>query len=167
MRLHNSTRFSVSLILGLMVLGRSVYADEMGSASGSGSVNADARLEGEFAREFNGVWGRALSNLQIFTGSLGGVSADPITNSGDHARPFMVGGDTFPAFADACSRSCANQNNKCADAANNPAKAAADLNVQGCQTQESLCLAAGATATRTNFQVLTSSNAEFDFICDS
>lgn len=29
------------------------------------------------------------------------------------------------------------------------------------------CIAAGATATQTNFQVLTSSNAEFDFICDS
>lgn len=38
-----------------------MYADEMGSASG----NADARLEGEFAREFKGVWGRALSNLQV------------------------------------------------------------------------------------------------------
>lgn len=29
------------------------------------------------------------------------------------------------------------------------------------------CIQAGATATQTNFQVLTSSNAEFDFICDS
>ncbi|ATZ52519.1 hypothetical protein BCIN_08g02160 [Botrytis cinerea B05.10] len=145
----------------LVVLFGSVHADEMGHA------NADASLEGEFAREFRGVWGRALSNLQIFTGSLGGVSADPITNSGDHSRPYMVAGDTFPAFTDAISRSCANQNNKCADAANNPAKAAADLSVEGCQTQESSCIAAGATATQTNFQVLTSSNAEFDFICDS
>ncbi|TEY42047.1 hypothetical protein BOTCAL_0399g00020 [Botryotinia calthae] len=83
-----------------------------------GHPNADASLEGEFAREFRGVWGRALSNLQIFTGSLGGVSADP------------------PAFTDAISRSCANQNNKCADAANNPTKLAADLSVEGCQTQD-------------------------------
>ncbi|RAL64966.1 hypothetical protein DID88_001556 [Monilinia fructigena] len=52
-----------------------------------------------------GVWGsfggRALTNLQIFTGSLGGVTADPITNSGDHSRPYMVAGDTFPAYTDA------------------------------------------------------------------
>ncbi|KAF7959633.1 hypothetical protein EAE96_001248 [Botrytis aclada] len=159
--------FSFAMTACLMlVLGGNVYA-QMGSADVDGHADADARLEGEFKREFGGVWGRALSNLQIFTGSLGGVSADPITNSGDHARPYMVAGDTFPAFADAYSRSCANQNNKCADAANNPAKAAADLSVDGCQTQQSSCLAAGATAMQTNFQVLTSSNAEFDFICDS
>lgn len=42
-----------------MVLFGSVHADEMGHA------NADASLEGEFAREFRGVWGRALSNLQV------------------------------------------------------------------------------------------------------
>lgn len=42
-----------------MVLFGSVHADEMGHA------NADAGLEGEFAREFRGVWGRALSNLQV------------------------------------------------------------------------------------------------------
>ncbi|THV44437.1 hypothetical protein BGAL_0643g00030 [Botrytis galanthina] len=142
MKFHNPASFSVSLILSVMVLGGSVYADEMGSASG----NADARLEGEFAREFKGVWGRALSNLQIFAGSLGGVSADPITNSGDHARPFMVAGDTFPAFADAYSRSCANQNNKCADAANNPAKAVADLSVEGCQTQECMFIPSNSSS---------------------
>ncbi|KAF7930471.1 uncharacterized protein EAE98_004871 [Botrytis deweyae] len=166
MKFNHLASFSFGLSCSLMLLlGGSVYADEMGS--GNVDVDVDANLEGEFAREFRGVWGRALSNLQIFTGSMGGVSADPITNSGDHARPYMVAGDTFPAFADAYSRSCANQNNKCADAANNPAKAAADLSVEGCQTQESSCLAAGATATQTNFQVLTSSNAEFDFVCDS
>ncbi|KAG4027019.1 hypothetical protein MFRU_034g00770 [Monilinia fructicola] len=129
---------------------------------------ADAQLEGEFAREFGGVLGgRALTNLQTFTGSLGGVTADPITNSGDHSRPYMVSGDTFPAYTDAVSRSCANQNNKCADVANDPSKASEDLSVGACQTQSSSCIAAGATATQTNFQVLTSSNAEFDFICDS
>ncbi|KAA8568260.1 hypothetical protein EYC84_008639 [Monilinia fructicola] len=118
-----------------------------------------------------GIWGvlggRALTNLQTFTGSLGGVTADPITNSGDHSRPYMVSGDTFPAYTDAVSRSCANQNNKCADVANDPSKASEDLSVGACQTQSSSCIAAGATATQTNFQVLTSSNAEFDFICDS
>ncbi|KAF7865347.1 hypothetical protein EAF04_006324 [Stromatinia cepivora] len=145
-------------------------------AADSDVQHVDVQLKGELEREFGGdlggqlrnrLLGRALSNLQIFTGSLGGVTADPITNSGDHSRPFMVVGDTFPAFTDAMSRSCANQVNKCEDAANNPAKAAADLTVAACQSQQSSCLAAGTKATQTNFQVLTSSNAEFDFVCDS
>ncbi|KAB8296434.1 hypothetical protein EYC80_009177 [Monilinia laxa] len=146
-----------SLVAGLVMGGLSLDVEQAG-----------AQLEGEFTREFGGVLGgRALTNLQIFTGSLGGVTADPITNSGDHSRPYMVAGDTFPAYTDAVSRSCANQNNKCADAANNPSKTSEDLSVGGCQTQSSSCIAVGATATQTTFQVLTSSNAEFDFICDS
>lgn len=38
------------------------------------------------------------SNLQTFTGNLGGVSADAITNSGNSQRPFEVAGDTFTDF---------------------------------------------------------------------
>lgn len=164
----------VWVIIGLTWGNIQTYAPD------SNVQNADAQLSGELEREFEGdfvgdlggqlrnrLLGRALSNLQIFTGSLGGVTADPITNSGDHSRPFMVAGDTFPAFTDAMSRSCANQVNKCEDAANNPAKAAPDLTVAACQSQQSSCLAATSTATQTNFQVLTSSNAEFDFVCDS
>lgn len=40
-----------------------------------------------------------------------------------------------PAYTDAVSRSCANQNNKCADVANDPSKASEDLSVGACQTQ--------------------------------
>jgi hypothetical protein len=35
------------------------------------------------------------TNLQVFTGALGGINADAITQSGDPGRPFEVGGDTF------------------------------------------------------------------------
>ncbi|ESZ94179.1 hypothetical protein SBOR_5457 [Sclerotinia borealis F-4128] len=213
-----------SLALGLALVVGIIYAADIDVRQ------ADVQLEGEFSREFgNGLLGRALTNLQIFTGSLGGVTADPITNSGDHSRSFMVEGDTFPAFTDAVSRSCANQNNKCADAANNPKEATKDLSlrdwdrgngngeverdgsragpfinddvmfiwgtteergemrmggdgmtfpflyeVKGLRRRKAnfsnnsaSCKAAGASATQTNFQVLTSSNAEFDFICDS
>ena len=38
------------------------------------------------------------TNLQAFRGSLGGVQASPITDSGDPARPFGVDGDTFVSF---------------------------------------------------------------------
>ncbi|KAF5877602.1 putative ribosomal protein s17 protein [Botrytis fragariae] len=156
MKSKNLASFSVSLTLSLMMVLGDVCADEMGSVDAN--VNVDASLEGEFAREFKGVWGRALSNLQIFTGSLGDVSADPITNSGDHARPYMVAGDTFPAFADAYSRSCANQNNKCADAANNPAKAAADLSVEGCQTQECMFIPSNSSSSSSSSSKHTSSH---------
>lgn len=35
------------------------------------------------------------TNLQVFSGSIGGVRASAITNTGDPDRPFGVDGDTF------------------------------------------------------------------------
>ncbi|EAQ89847.1 hypothetical protein CHGG_06466 [Chaetomium globosum CBS 148.51] len=35
------------------------------------------------------------TNLQVFSGALGGTGASAITNSGDPERPFEVDGDTF------------------------------------------------------------------------
>ena len=35
------------------------------------------------------------TNLQVFSGALGGAGAPAITNSGDPDRPFQVEGDTF------------------------------------------------------------------------
>jgi len=111
-----------------------------------------------------GLMPRTLTNLQTFTGALGGVLASPITDSGNAARPFLVQGDTFSDFASAGSRSCANQHNICADLANN---GTGSFTVSECDDQSTTCVAAQATATTQNFQVLVSSNAEFDFICDS
>ncbi|PQE30208.1 neurofilament medium polypeptide protein [Rutstroemia sp. NJR-2017a WRK4] len=97
--------------------------------------------------------------------ALGGVTPEPITKSGDKSRPFEVNGNTFPTFNEAFKRSCDDQQNACADVANsqnNPSS----LQVSQCQTQLTSCIAATATATQTGFNVLTSSNAEFDFFCD-
>lgn len=57
-------------------------------------------------------------NLQTFAGALGGIPAEAVTASGDGERPFAVGGDTFMDLAGAEQRSCDDQMNRCAAAAN-------------------------------------------------
>ncbi|KAL2198666.1 hypothetical protein P885DRAFT_59219 [Corynascus similis CBS 632.67] len=59
------------------------------------------------------------TNLQVFSGALGGAGAPAITNSGDPDRPFQVEGDTFPDYESAANRACDNQKNACADVVNN------------------------------------------------
>lgn len=39
------------------------------------------------------------TDLQVFTGALGGIKASAIAQSGDPNRPFEVDGDTFVSFA--------------------------------------------------------------------
>jgi hypothetical protein len=56
-----------------------------------------------------------LSNLQFFTGALGGIKAPAIVQSSDKSRPYSVMGDTFPDYATAASRACSIQNNNCCD----------------------------------------------------
>ncbi|KAI0174312.1 hypothetical protein BJ166DRAFT_620829 [Pestalotiopsis sp. NC0098] len=107
---------------------------------------------------------RQATNLQTFTGALGGASADPITNSGNTERPFEVDGDTFPDFSTAAGRSCDNQKNACAKVANS--QQGGSLQVSDCDQQNTECKAAATTATTTSFATLTSSNADFDFFCE-
>lgn len=76
-------------------------------------------------------------NLQTFTGALGGIKADAVTNSGNSQRPFEVDGDTFTDFNSAAQRSCDNQKNKCAQQANNGGNAG--FEVSDCDTQNSEC----------------------------
>ncbi|KAJ0123305.1 hypothetical protein J7T55_011770 [Diaporthe amygdali] len=109
--------------------------------------------------------GATQQNLQAFTGALGGIKADAVTNSGQSDRPFEVDGDTFTDFASAAGRSCDNQKNKCAQAANSGGNGAG-LEVSDCDTQNTQCKAAINSATQTAFLTLTSSNAEFDFFCE-
>ncbi|KAF2658658.1 hypothetical protein K491DRAFT_565342, partial [Lophiostoma macrostomum CBS 122681] len=73
------------------------------------------------------------SNLQPFTGALGGITATPVQNSGDAKRPFLVKGDTFVNIGAALQRSCDQQFNACANAANG---GDATLSVSGCSTQK-------------------------------
>ncbi|KAH8594007.1 hypothetical protein B0O99DRAFT_688033 [Bisporella sp. PMI_857] len=106
------------------------------------------------------------TNLQTFTGALGGKEASPITSSGDSKRPFQVGTSTFPDLASAWSRSCSEQKNECADFANSDAGRGQGLKVNDCDNQQQDCDAQLNKATATSFPVLTSSDAQFDYFCD-
>lgn len=61
---------------------------------------------------------RQLKDLQSFSGSLGGVRASSIMNSGIPDRPFQVEGSNFPDFATAAMRSCDEQFDGCQKMAN-------------------------------------------------
>ncbi|ODN85891.1 hypothetical protein L198_07459 [Cryptococcus wingfieldii CBS 7118] len=80
-------------------------------------------------------------NLQTFTGALNGVTATPVTNVGGD-RPFQVKTDTFVNSAAALQRSCDQQFNGCANAANS---GSGDSTVSDCSAQKDQCDAA-ATA---------------------
>ena len=72
------------------------------------------------------------SNLQTFTGALGGIEATPGVDSGNADRPFDVNGATFANLEGALQRSCDQQFNACANEANggNAAVAFEDCNTQ-------------------------------------
>lgn len=74
------------------------------------------------------------SNAQSFTGALGGITATPILDSGNANRPFSVKGDTFVNVGAALQRSCDQQFNACANAANGGNAA---FTTQECQAQKS------------------------------
>lgn len=78
---------------------------------------------------------QAGGNLQTFTGALGGIAATPVENTGDATRPFSVKGDTFVNLAGALTRSCDQQFNACANAANG---GDATLSTDACTTQKSM-----------------------------
>lgn len=78
------------------------------------------------------------TNVQTFTGTLGGAAPPVIETSGD--RPFAVNGATFVNKAAAIQRSCAVQNNACADAVNSGQLAG--KSVSDCNAQEDQCNAA-------------------------
>ncbi|KAL8796926.1 MAG: hypothetical protein Q9182_007273 [Xanthomendoza sp. 2 TL-2023] len=78
------------------------------------------------------------SNIQTFTGAVGGLPPPVIRSSG--ARPFSVKGETFGNASAALQRSCAVQHNACADAAN---KGSIEGGVGECEKQEKECNAAG------------------------
>lgn len=76
---------------------------------------------------------RQTQNFQTFTGALGGIEAAPIGDSGNPDRQFSVKGDTFVNLAAALQRSCDQQFNGCANAAN---AGTADFSVADCSAQK-------------------------------
>lgn len=65
-----------------------------------------------FARQAQGA---LRSDLQTFTGALGGIKAPSITQSNNRERPFQVESNTFPNYMEAAVRTCDIQNNECSD----------------------------------------------------
>jgi len=90
--------------------------------------------------------------------------ASPITQSTDPTRQFEVSNSTFTDFAEAATRSCSNQHNDCANLANSNDDQG--FAVADCDTQQTACDSAAASATQTSFPVLTSQDADFDYFCD-
>lgn len=73
------------------------------------------------------------TNAQTFTGALGGITATPILDSGDAKRPFAVKDATFVNLSAAVQRSCDQQFNACANAANG---GTAGLSTAACSSQQ-------------------------------
>ncbi|KAK0610628.1 hypothetical protein B0T17DRAFT_565558 [Bombardia bombarda] len=84
------------------------------------------------------------SNVQAFTGTLGGP-APPITSTAGSARPFTVNGNTFVNIGAAIQRSCDIQHNACANAANSGKLSGG---IAQCETQQAACSAANSNSKR-------------------
>jgi hypothetical protein len=82
------------------------------------------------------------TNIQAFTGSLGGV-APPVISTAGADRPFSVDGSTFLKATAALQRSCSVQHNACANAANSGQITGGSAQ---CETQQSACEAATSAA---------------------
>ncbi|WWD10483.1 hypothetical protein V865_008619 [Kwoniella europaea PYCC6329] len=81
-------------------------------------------------------------DLQTFSEALNGVAATPVINIGG-TRPFQVKGDTFVNAGAAFQRSCDQQFNGCANAANS---GSGDASVADCLAQKDRCSAASPQA---------------------
>ncbi|TVY93620.1 hypothetical protein LAWI1_G000538 [Lachnellula willkommii] len=117
-----------------------------GSAASSGSA-AKAKKPAKAAKASasaspsatpSSVAGATGTNVQTFTGTLGGAPPPVISSAG--TRPFSVNGDTFVGEGAALQRSCSVQNNACADAVNSGGSGS----VSDCNTQETACNAAAS-----------------------
>ena len=114
-----------------------------GSASGGSAVSSDSAKTSAkaTATKANAVASSSpAASSGSAAGALGGISAPPVTNSGDPSRPFSVNGNTFVNEAAAKQRACAIQNNACSDAANSGK--ATGFTVSDCGAQETACNAA-------------------------
>jgi len=107
------------------------------------TVNAGAAASTAAAAATSASSGAAAtgSNLQTFTGALGG--APPAVTTG--GRGFVVSGsDDFLNVAAALGRSCDIQHNACANSANSDAGRSSGLTVGQCDAQDAACRAATA-----------------------
>ncbi|KAH7355381.1 hypothetical protein BKA65DRAFT_475821 [Rhexocercosporidium sp. MPI-PUGE-AT-0058] len=117
-----------------------------GAAKDAAKDAAAGGAAGGAAKDAAGV--AAGANVQTFAGALGGAAPAVIESAGD--RPFSVNGATFVNIGAALQRSCAVQNNACANAVNS---GALEGDVGQCGDQEKACNAAAA-AKKTKRQAL-------------
>lgn len=106
-----------------------VTATEAPAATATNSIETSTATATVATASSNGT------NLQAFTGALGGISAPAVTVGG---RNFQVENNAdFLNLNAALNRSCDVQKNKCADAAN--ADRNAGFSVADCESQATAC----------------------------
>ncbi|PHH49176.1 hypothetical protein CFIMG_007102RA [Ceratocystis fimbriata CBS 114723] len=101
-----------------------------GGGGGGGNATPDTETESSSSTASG-------TNIQTFTGSLGGLPPPVIQTSGD--RPFSVNGNTFTGANAALGRSCDIQHNACSRAANSGTLSGGQSQ---CETQNTDCRAA-------------------------
>ncbi|KAJ0383018.1 hypothetical protein COL922a_011359 [Colletotrichum nupharicola] len=108
-----------------------------GGGTATGATNGAAKITSGTRSSSNSGNAAGGTNVQTFTGSLGGAPPPVIQTSG--TRPFSVNGDTFVGKNAALGRSCDVQHNACANAANSGKLTGG---VQQCEDQNTQCHAA-------------------------
>ncbi|KAG9230139.1 hypothetical protein BJ875DRAFT_166234 [Amylocarpus encephaloides] len=113
-------------------------ANETAAASDSTDDECAVASAGTTADATDNAGAAAGNNVQTFTGNLGGPPPAVIESSGD--RPFSINDVTFVNAGAALQRSCAVQNNACANVVNS----GGDGSVADCNAQEQACNAAAS-----------------------
>ncbi|OCF31493.1 hypothetical protein I316_06896 [Kwoniella heveanensis BCC8398] len=112
------------------------------NAGDDAAADADAGADADTTLNAGATGTAEGENLQTFASALNGVAATPVLNVGGD-RPFQVKGDTFVNAGAAFQRSCDQQFNGCANAANS---GQGDASVSDCSAQKDQCSAATPAA---------------------
>ncbi|KAI0971928.1 hypothetical protein F4678DRAFT_430530 [Xylaria arbuscula] len=121
---------------------------------------------GLFARQDQQGQLVGLTNLNIFTGALGGSVAPPITFSTDPQHPYVIHGEPVSDFNSAIDKTCSIQHNNCSDLANSNPKPQFD--VPDCDAQQNQCRSVLQTsATQTAFLTRETSSEGNLFDCEN
>ncbi|KAI2632736.1 hypothetical protein GGS21DRAFT_139578 [Xylaria nigripes] len=112
----------------------------------------------------------ASTNLNVFTGALGGAEAPPITSSNDSRRPYEVNGEAVSNFRAAIDKACGIQMNECKNLVADGVQNKGGFSVSDCDKQSSRCnsfLKVSATQTAFLSKVTVDGNDDFDFFCEN
>jgi hypothetical protein len=116
----------------------SVAAAPAATEAASSAAAAAPAAATKAAAAAGGASAASGTNVQTFTGTLGGTPPPVISSAG--GRPFAVNGATFVNAGAALQRSCAVQNNACSNAVNSGGAGS----VSDCNAQEKACNAAAS-----------------------